>query len=155
MRWTALSSLWTTGARLLHVCYLCKGIGHSILCNAVTYFWECFCCIVENIFVVELLFSKMSNEQFIDLIHWFLCSFQLFRLSGRLREIHTRKRDSQVVEYGIFAICSPASTTHSHHPASSIKKEVALTAQKRLERSNSEPVCVRYKACLVTECQFI
>ncbi|XP_078359949.1 uncharacterized protein LOC144644353 isoform X2 [Oculina patagonica] len=69
--------------------------------------------------------------------------YKLFRLSGRLREINTRKRDSQVVEYGIFAICSPANTSHSHHAGSSIKKEVALTAQKRLERSNSDPVCVR------------
>lgn len=82
----------------------------------------------------------------------FFLSLQLFRLSGRLREIHTRKRDSQVVEYGIFAICSPANTSHSHHAGSSIKKEVALTAQKRLERSNSDPVCIRYKACVVVVC---
>lgn len=69
--------------------------------------------------------------------------YKLFRLSGRLREIHTRKRDSQVVEYGLFAICSPANSPHSHHAGATVKKEVALTAQKRLERANSEPICGR------------
>ena len=63
---------------------------------------------------------------------------QLFKLSGRLREIHTRKRDSQIVEYGLFAICSPA--TSPHQSGSSVKREVALTAQKRLERANSDPL---------------
>ncbi|XP_015760723.1 PREDICTED: uncharacterized protein LOC107339895 isoform X2 [Acropora digitifera] len=69
--------------------------------------------------------------------------YKLFRLSGRLREIHTRKRDSQVLEYGLFAICSPANNSHSHHTGATVKKEVALTAQKRLERANSEPICGR------------
>ena len=81
--------------------------------------------------------------------HSCLSPLQLFRLSGRLREIHTRKRDSQVVEYGLFAICSPANNPNSHHAGSSIKKEVALTAQKRLERSSSDPVCVRYNNIIV------
>lgn len=98
--------------------------------------------------MMELFISGICEGSFID----FFLSLQLFRLSGRLREIHTRKRDSQVVEYGIFAICSPANTSHSHHAGSSIKKEVALTAQKRLERSNSDPVCIRYKACAAMVC---
>ena len=79
---------------------------------------------------------------FSEIFSFFL--LKLFRLSGRLREIHTRKRDSQVVEYGLFAICSPANSPNSHHAGASIKKEVALTAQKRLERANSDPTCGRF-----------
>lgn len=67
-----------------------------------------------------------------------LC-FQLFKISGRLREIQTLKRENQVVEYGLFAICSPAHGGNTHS-ASAIKKEVAITAQKRLERASSDPL---------------
>ena len=84
-----------------------------------------------------------------EIIIFSLSYTQLFRLSGRLREIHTRKRDSQVVEYGLFAICSPANSSHSHHSGATVKKEVALTAQKRLERANSEPICSRFVSLFV------
>ncbi|XP_031553711.1 uncharacterized protein LOC116290748 isoform X2 [Actinia tenebrosa] len=66
--------------------------------------------------------------------------YKLFRLSGRLRAIQTRKRDNDVVEYGLFAICSPAYDSNNGSSGSSVKKEVALAAHKRLERTNSDPL---------------
>ena len=57
-----------------------------------------------------------------------------------MREIHTKKRESKVTEYGLFAICSPAHNANAHSSASVVKKEVAVTAQKRLERAQSDPL---------------